>query len=212
MDPGLTEPGAARTQSAPHPPTVDRRLGMIRRLAYTLLVVMVLAGCAGGDGDTVPAPAPTPVSLQGVDAPFLEALVAHSERTLEMTRAVRGRLADPHLQTLVAAVEATETDELHTSRTWLRDAGRPTAGGRHDHAGHADADDLERLRRAGPADVDRVLGTVLTAHQRAAADLARAHLAVGGSTPVRELAERVARSRDAQVELLATLPAGDRRR
>ncbi|MFI7574782.1 DUF305 domain-containing protein [Micromonospora sp. NPDC049497] len=211
MDPGLIETGAARTQSAPHPPTVDRRLGMTRRLAYTLLVVLLLvAGCAGGDGDTAPAPAATPVSLQGVDAPFLEALVAHSERTLEMTRTVRGRLTDPHLRTLVAAVEATETDELGTMRVWLRDAGRPTAGGRHDHTGHADADDLERLRRAGPAEVDRVLGTVLSAHQAAAADLARAHLRVGGSAAVREFAERVARSRDAQVELLATLPAGDR--
>ncbi|RKN49120.1 DUF305 domain-containing protein [Micromonospora endolithica] len=181
---------------------------MTRRVAYVLLVVLLFAaGCAGGDGDPGPTPAATPVGLQGVDAPFLQAFVAHSERTLELTRAVAGRVTDPQLRTLVAAVEATETDELRTARTWLRDAGRPTAGGRHDHAGHADADDLERLRRAGPAEVDPTLGTLLTAHQRAAADLARAHLAVGGSAPVRELAERVARSRDAQVDLIATLPA-----
>lgn len=63
--------------------------------------------------------------------------------------------------------------------------------------------DLARLREAAPADVDRVLRTVLAEHQRAAADLARTHRAIGGSAPVRALADRVARSRTAQAELLA---------
>ncbi|MDM4718111.1 DUF305 domain-containing protein [Micromonospora sp. WMMA1363] len=174
-----------------------------------LAVLLLVAGCAGG---SLPSPTATlvtaPVSLRGVDAPFLTAMVAHTERTLEIVELVEERLTDSRLRTLVAAIAATETDELRTMRTWLRDAGRPTTGGEHDHAGHADADDLARLRGASPADVDRVLRSVLAAHQEAAADLARAHLALGGSTPVRELAERVARSRTAQVELMAEPASG----
>lgn len=183
---------------------------MTRRVCILLAALLLTGGCTGGPGaassaGTSPpvAPAATPTALQGVDAPFLTAMVAHTERTLEIVRVVEGRLTDAQLRTLVDAIEATESDELRTMRTWLRDAGRPTSGSGHDHAGHADADDLARLRGAAPADVDRVLRAVLAEHQRAAADLARAHLAVGGSAPVRDLAERVARSRTAQVDLLA---------
>ncbi|WP_019900051.1 DUF305 domain-containing protein [Salinispora arenicola] len=147
-------------------------------------------------------PGAAPTVLLGVDVPFLTALVAHNQRTLEIVHLSEGRLVDPELRTLAAAVAATEADELRTACTWLRAAGRPTSGG-HDHHGHADAADLARLREAAPADVDRVLRTVLAEHQRAAADLARAHRAVGGSAPVRALADRVARSRTAQAELLA---------
>ncbi len=201
----------------PHPPTTPGT--RVPRLGVALLAMLLAAGCTGGSGGAA-APAggsddaaasassSTPAvagsaGLVGVDAPFLTAMVAHTERTLEIVELVEGRVTDPGLRTLLAAIEATEADELRTMRTWLRDAGRPTTGGGHDHAGHADADDLARLRDAAPADVDRVLRAVLTGHQRAAADLARAHLAVGGSPPVRDLAERVARSRTAQLGLLA---------
>ncbi|MEW2380611.1 DUF305 domain-containing protein [Micromonospora sp. NPDC047707] len=177
-------------------------------LGALLAVLLLAGGCTGDPGTAAPAPPPantpasTPVSLAGVDAPFLTAMVAHTERTLEIVRLVEGRVTDAQLRTLLDAIEATESDELRTVRTWLRDAGRPTSGGAHDHAGHAGADDLARLRAAAPADVDRELRAVLGAHQRAAADLAHAHLTVGGSAPVRELAERVARSRTAQTALL----------
>lgn len=206
----------------PHPP---RRPGErpVRRLGALLVASLLVGACSGGPAgapgagvthtassgppgavrtaSSVP-PGAAPTVLLGVDVPFLTALVAHNQRTLEIVHLSEGRLVDPELRTLAAAVAATEADELRTARTWLRAAGRPTSGG-HDHHGHADAADLARLREAAPADVDRVLRTVLAEHQRAAADLARAHRTVGGSAPVRALADRVARSRTAQAELLA---------
>ncbi|MCN0179429.1 DUF305 domain-containing protein [Salinispora arenicola] len=205
MDTGLTDPGAVRTRSVPHPP---RRPGErpVRRLG-ALLAGACSGGPTGAPGAGVARtassgpPGAALTVLLGVDVPFLTALVAHNQRTLEIVHLSEGRLVDPELRTLAAAVAATEADELRTARTWLRAAGRPTSGG-HDHHGHADAADLARLREAAPADVDRVLRTVLVEHQRAAADLARAHRAVGGSAPVRALADRVARSRTAQAELL----------
>lgn len=195
----------------PHPP---RRPGErpVRRLGALLVASLLAGACSGGPTGAPGAgvahtassgpPGAAPTVLLGVDVPFLTALVAHNQRTLEIVHLSEGRLVDPELRTLAAAVAATEADELRTARTWLRAAGRPTSGG-HDHHGHADAADLARLREAAPADVDRVLRTVLVEHQRAAADLARAHRAVGGSAPVRALADRVARSRTAQAELLA---------
>lgn len=179
---------------------------MPRFSCVLLAALLLVGGCTDGPAGTAGASPPavaTPAGLVGVDAPFLTAMVAHTERTLEIVELVEGRVTDPELRTLLAAIGATEADELRTMRTWLRDAGRPTSGGGHDHSGHADAHDLARLRDAAPAEVDRALRAVLAEHQRAAADLARAHLSVGGSAPVRDLADRVARSRAAQVELLA---------
>ncbi|PZG00969.1 DUF305 domain-containing protein [Micromonospora deserti] len=189
---------------------------MPRLPAVVLLAALLTAGCA--DQPAPPPPAASPPSsaaaddgaVSGVDVLFLTMMVAHTEQTLEIARLGRGRVADGELRMLVAAIEVTETDELATMRGWLRDAGPAATAHRHDHAGHADAGDLARLRTAAAGEVDEVLLDVLTAHQKAGADLARAHLDAGTSQRVRELARRIERSRTAQVELMAGLPAARR--
>ncbi|WP_433391847.1 DUF305 domain-containing protein [Micromonospora sp. KLBMP9576] len=183
----------------------------MRRLpTLALLAALLLApGCAPAAAPAQPAPAPTPATatgtaLSGLDVVFLTTLAAHTEQTLELARLGRPRVAGRELRTLVGAIEATETDELATMRGWLREAG-PAAGAAHRHTHGTAAEDLARLRAAPAGEVDRVLIDVLGAHQGAAADLARAHLAVGTDPRVRELAARVERSRTAQVSLMAGL-------
>ncbi|MEU5945567.1 DUF305 domain-containing protein [Micromonospora sp. NPDC047465] len=188
----------------------------MRRLrTVALLAALLLApGCGGGTPPAPPAPATTAATgsaLSGLDVVFLTTMAAHTEQTLEMVRLGRDRVTDRKLRTLVAAIEVTESDELATMRGWLRDAG-PAAGAahRHDHDHGTAAGDLARLRAAPDGEVDRVLLDVLGAHQGAAADLARAHLAVGSDPRVRDLAGRVERSRTAEVSLLAGLAAARR--
>ncbi|PPA61665.1 DUF305 domain-containing protein [Micromonospora chalcea] len=186
----------------------------LRRASAALLGVMLtLAGCGGPPAadpsppvpsatDSIPAGADATVS--GIDALFLAMMVAHTEQTLEIVRLGLDRATDTRIRTLIAAVRATETDELATMREWLRDAGpsAAAAAARHDHSGHSDAAaGLARLRAAAPADADRVLVDVLSRHQRTAADLARAQVAAGTSERVRELARRIERSRTAEIEL-----------
>nr|WP_092375390.1 DUF305 domain-containing protein [Micromonospora phaseoli] len=181
-----------------------------------LLAVLLAAGCGGppapgdrtsADGTPPPAAAAgaTPAAateMTGIDLLFLSMMAGHTEQTLEIVRLVRDRLTDGELRTLVAAVEVTETDELETARTWLAQAGRSARA--DDHAGHGTGpDQLARLRDAPPPHLDTVLIEVLSAHQQAAADLARAHLAAGTDERVRDLARRVEQSRSAQVALLA---------
>ncbi|PZG12239.1 DUF305 domain-containing protein [Micromonospora craterilacus] len=187
-----------------------------------LLVVLLAAGCGGASAPTAggtPAPppaagAPVPAvsgtpdnaEMTGIDLLFLSMMAGHTEQTLEIVRLVRDRLADTELRTLVAAIEVTEADELETARTWLAQAGRSARA--DDHAGHGTGpDQLARLRDASDADLDAVLIEVFCAHQQAAADLARAHLAAGNDERVRDLAQRVEQSRTAQVELMAARPA-----
>ncbi|MFG3696672.1 DUF305 domain-containing protein [Micromonospora sp. NPDC047620] len=190
-----------------------RRLRTVALLAALLLA----SGCGAGTPPTPPAPAapapaapaPTGSALSGLDVVFLTTMAAHTEQTLEMVRLGRDRVTDRKLRTLVAAIEVTESDELATMRGWLREAGPAGTAHRHDHD-HGTAGDLARLRTAPDGEVDHVLLDVLGAHQGAAADLARAHLAVGSDPRVRDLAGRVERSRTAEVSLLAGLAAARR--
>ncbi|MEV1330572.1 DUF305 domain-containing protein [Micromonospora costi] len=186
-----------------------------------LAALLLAAGCAPGPAPSAapaarPVPAPggsAPATPSGIDLLFLTMMAAHTEQTLEIVRSTRGRIVDPDLHTLVAAIDVTETDELATVRAWLDAASQAPddARRRHDHSGHGvSADDLDRLREATGAQVDAVLREVLAEHQRAAADLARAHLSAGTDERVRDLARRIAQSRTAEVGLLTASPAPSR--
>ncbi|MBQ1066834.1 DUF305 domain-containing protein [Micromonospora sp. D75] len=187
----------------------------LRRASAALLgVVLTLAGCGGPPAADPSPPVPSATAsapdttVSGIDALFLAMMVAHTEQTLEIVRLGLDRATDTRIRTLIAAVRATETDELATMREWLRDAGpsAAAAAARHDHSGHSDAAaGLARLRAAAPADADRVLVDVLSRHQRTAADLARAQVAAGTSDRVRELARRIERSRTAEIELMGQM-------
>ncbi|WP_432958665.1 DUF305 domain-containing protein [Micromonospora haikouensis] len=148
-------------------------------------------------------------------------MVAHHDRTRVVAAAATDRITDVELRTLVAAVDVTEADELATMRRWLaaaRDDGATSPAGHHPHHdAHHDArdapgaattadPDLARLRAAPAGRFDAVLVEVLTTHQRAAVTLARGHLPVAVGPEVRDLADRIARSRSAQLRLLAGLP------
>ncbi|MEU2701650.1 MULTISPECIES: DUF305 domain-containing protein [Micromonospora] len=185
--------------------------------AALLGVALALPGCGGPPAAdpsppvpsaTTSVPAGADATVSGIDALFLAMMVAHTEQTLEIVRLGLDRATDPRIRTLIAAVRATETDELATMRGWLREAGpsAAAAAARHDHSGHSEAAaGLARLRAAAPADADRVLLDVLSRHQRTAADLARAQVAAGTSERVRDLARRIDRSRTAEVDLMAGL-------
>ncbi|MEV6365297.1 DUF305 domain-containing protein [Micromonospora musae] len=189
---------------------------MTRLRVVVPLAAVLLAGCAAGPtptGTPVPPVATVPSadaalpSPSGIDLIFLNMMAAHTEQTLEIVRSTRDRIADQELRTLVAAIGATETDELATMRAWLA-AGAGPDPRRHDHSGHGvSATDLARLREATGAEVDAVLREVLAEHQQAAADLARAQLAAGTDERVRDLARRIEQSRTAQVPLITGTPA-----
>ncbi|MGV9370089.1 DUF305 domain-containing protein [Micromonospora tulbaghiae] len=207
-----------RTRAAePAGPRLRRASAAARPVAVVLALVLALTGCGGPPAADPPPPVPSATAAvpsgadattSGIDALFLAMMVAHTEQTLEIVALGLDRATDPRIRTLIAAVRATETDELATMRGWLRDAGpsAAAAAARHDHSGHSDAAaGLARLRAAAPADADRVLLDVLSRHQRTAADLARAQVAAGTSERVRDFARRIDRSRTAEIDLMAGL-------
>ncbi|MFF0233345.1 DUF305 domain-containing protein [Micromonospora sp. NPDC005254] len=200
---------------------------MPRATLLTCLVAASLLTACAGPSEGPPAPAspaasaaagpaaagappagapPAGAEMSGIDVVFLNTMIGHSERTVQIVRLARDRLRDDALRTLAAAIEATEADELSAMRGWLPTTGPGVSAAGHDHAGHGDDTALDRLRAASDADVDRVLREVLADHQRAAADLARAQVGVGRNERVRDLARRIDQSRSAEVELLRGTP------
>ncbi|WP_442934970.1 DUF305 domain-containing protein [Micromonospora sp. CPCC 205558] len=197
-------------------------------LVSVLAVLLLAGGCAASPDPAGPQPAPAPPAgstvaepgagstvsqpaadlgeMSGIDVVFLNTMVGHSERTLQIVRLARGRVRDEALRTLAAAVEATEADELAAMRSWLPTTGPGASAAAHHHDGHGDDAALDRLRTAPAPDVDRVLREVLADHQRSAADLARSHVGVGRNDRVRDLAQRIEQSRTAEVELLRGTP------
>lgn len=174
--------------------------------------VLLLAGCAPDAVPATPVPPPSAGSapstvIGGLDLVFLRAMTAHQERTLAIVRVAPQRIRQPRLRTLVAAVDATETDEVAQAREWLRAAGPEPGGHRHEHPDPPGAPDPVSLLRDTPAaGYDAALVAVLVTQQRQAAELARAHLALAVAPAVRELARRIDESRTAQIRLLTAFP------
>ncbi|MFJ8689354.1 DUF305 domain-containing protein [Micromonospora wenchangensis] len=175
------------------------------------MTALLLAGCAPTPPPTTPTPAPAPSGtttvVDGLDLVFLHAMTAHQERTLAIVRAAPQRIREPRLRTLVAAIDATETDEVAQARQWISAARPDTGHHRHTHPDPGDDPDPVALLRGTPeAGYDAALVAVLVPQQRQAAALARAHLAVAVAPAVRDLARRIDESRSAQLRLIAALP------
>lgn len=134
-------------------------------------------------------------------------MTAHQERTLAILRVAPERIRHPRLRTLVAAVDATESDEVTRAREQIRAAVPADGAPRHEHPDPTGVDDpVARLRGTPASGYDAVLVAVLVPQQRQAADLARAHLPLAVSPAVRDLARRIDESRTAQIRLLTALP------
>ena len=199
---------------AAHP----RRWRAGRRLsgaALAMATTALLAGCG-----CAPAPAgrsqPQGMRLNGADTTFLRLMSAELSQTHELLRLADGKVSDAELATLVAAIDATQDDELDTIQAWLDAAGAaspdtagPNGPAADDHrhplavGGSPDPRDVARLQsvtHGSPFDV--TLADMLLAHQQASSELARAELNDGRDKAVTGLALRVARSREAQVSLL----------
>ncbi|GIG23300.1 hypothetical protein Cch01nite_40240 [Cellulomonas chitinilytica] len=175
-----------------------------------MLVVVLAVALAGGAlvASAVGWPAPPADGLRPADVAFVDALVPEHEQTRSSLASVAGRVTDPELAVLVAAIGATQADELTTLRAWRGTAA--VTGVEADDApahGHTatTAEPTDGLDAPPGADLDTAVALLLVAQQQTAGELARTRLEEGGDDEVGAFAQRVADSRTAQVAQLLRL-------
>jgi uncharacterized protein (DUF305 family) len=205
----------ARPGRSADPRRTGRRRATIRSLA-AVLVGLLLAGCgstlAATTGTARTAP-PLDGSFNDTDVMVLQMLVPHHEQGVELARLASTRASDADVRDLAAAVAATQGDELTGMRALLRDWNQPVAADPdpHAHATHGglhttDPEVVVALRRtaAGP-EFDRTFLNLFTGHQLGAVEMARMEARSGRQPAAVDLAERIVRSRTAQIQQMARL-------
>lgn len=186
---------------------------MKRWLLAVLLIA--LSGCGVGvtetTGVSLSAP-PRDESYNDTDVMFLQMAVPQHEQGIEMARLAQERASRGDVRDLAAAIAATQADELAEMKEWLVDWNQPVEYDPNPdaHAGHggmhgSDPAVLQVLRDtpAGP-DFDARFLNLLTGHQHGAVELARMEEKAGKHPDALALANRIVKSRTAEIQQMAT--------
>ncbi|TYK52518.1 DUF305 domain-containing protein [Actinomadura decatromicini] len=182
------------------------KYGALAILAACAVLVFAQCGAAGGS----PTGGSTPAAQGGrgfnpTDVMFLQMMLPHQEQGVKLVRLAKGHAVTPEVRTLAAAIETTEVAEARQMQKRLRDWRRPLRAASGEHAAHGglpettDAE-LEALART-PADrFEREFLNLLIGHQDDAVQMARLETGQGEDSWTRRLAQRVDRSRSAQIK------------
>jgi uncharacterized protein (DUF305 family) len=169
--------------------------------------LLLLAGCAPRMSEPSQPVAAPPVTVGGVnqnDVMFLQMMVPHLEQGRTIAHLAIDRAGRDDVRVLAAAIESTQADEEATMSARLREWHQPSTAPVDAHSGHGgmpqtvDAE-IAALRRTTGPDFDRRFLNVMIAHQDDAIQLARVETATGSDPSAKALADRIDRSRSAQI-------------
>lgn len=193
---------------------------MIRCVLVALL--LLLAGCDSAltmeTGVSLSAPPPDD-SFNETDVMFLQMAVPHHQQGVQLAELAAKLATRPEVRDFASAVEVTQKDELADMEAWLTDWNQPVAADPDPNVHHGHGDGLHSpdpavvtaLAKTEPAAFDTTFLNLLTGHQHGAVELARVELKDGRHPEARDLADRIVKSRTAQVQQMAELltpPAG----
>lgn len=195
---------------------------MIRCLFAVLLLLS--AGCDSAlttrtEAAVSESAPPLDGTFNDTDVMFLQMLIPHHRQGLQLAELAAELANRAEVRDFAAAVAATQTDELADVEAWLADWNQPTApdpdpGAHHGHGDGLHTPDpsvVTALAKTEPAAFDTTFLNLLTGHQHGAVELARMELKDGRHPEARDLADRIVKSRTAQIQQMATLlgqPAG----
>lgn len=136
---------------------------------------------------------------------FLQMMVPHHDQGITLVRLAKDRATTGEIKMLAAAIESTQATEVQAMAGWLRDWRQQPTAPADAHAGHGGMPEtteteLARLRRATGTEFDRQFLNIMIAHQDDAIQLARMEIATGTNPHARDLADRIDRSRSAQID------------
>jgi uncharacterized protein (DUF305 family) len=191
-------------------------------IAVVVTSLLVLAACSSTTPETkvtVPATGVLPTesetskaavsgAFNAADVVFLQMMIPHHEQGVEMVRLAEKQATRTEVKDLVAAIKVTQADEVKDMASWLQQWGQSTTAGAHANLGGMPATSPEIIadlaKSTGPEFETKFLN-LFTGHQGAAVEMARTELKDGGNQPVKQLADRIVRSRTGQIQQMLTL-------
>jgi uncharacterized protein (DUF305 family) len=195
----------------------------VKRYLTAAACLLTLAACSttAEPGTAAPAPAQIPTAtpksakatgFNDTDVMFLQMMIPHHEQGMEMVRLAEQKATRPEVKDLVAAIGLTQADEVKNMSGWLTSWGRPTTPdsdpGAHVQHGGLPATNPEVIaelsKSAGP-DFETKFLNLFTGHQGAAVEMAQLEVGQGTNQEVKDLADRVVKSRTGQIQQMLSL-------
>ena len=184
--------------------------GPVRRAALAfLLLALVLTGCAGKES------AEPRQAYNETDVMFLQMGLAQIAEGDKVAAIAERSAARPEIKAVATELREQWRTESGTMQRWLLGWERPltadpSAGV---HAGHGDLhavreEDLDALRSAKGADLDRTAVALLLGNLHNGMETLRMEAAGGSYPPARSLAETMSTARQGQIQRLLALAAG----
>lgn len=173
-------------------------------------LALVLSACGGGDDTETAAPAPA-ATVNGIstafndtDEAFIKGMSPHHASAVEMAQLATTRAASPEVKAIASKITAEQEPQMmlmmDLATAWDIDG----AGG---HSGMSMGDDVAALEPLSGAAFDEQFLTRMIAHHEGALEMTAPELAEGEHPQARELAQDIADTQRAEIDVMETLLA-----
>ncbi|WFE26226.1 DUF305 domain-containing protein [Solwaraspora sp. WMMD791] len=187
-----------------------------------LAAAVLVGGCTAGpsangaDPTAEPSAATAPAAPNATDIAFARDMIPHHQQAIEMAQLVAGRSASTDVQDLAGRIRAAQDPEIDQMASWLTEWGQPLpspgqhtgADDHHGMPGMLTGDEMTALANSTGAEFDRLFLDMMIRHHEGAVQMARILRADGADPAVRQLAESIATSQEAEIGEMRELLAG----
>jgi uncharacterized protein (DUF305 family) len=202
---------------------VRKQLRFAAAMSAAVMAAALVAGCGGDSGAATPSTTSgSPDSTAGVtpnatDVAFARDMIPHHRQAIEMADLAADRAASTEVRALAGQIRQAQDPEIIQMAGWLTEWGQPVPGegqhaGQDDHhgmPGMMTGDEMAALHAAAGAEFDRLFLDMMIRHHEGAVQMAGILRDDGVHPAVRQLAETITASQQAEIsqmrEILARL-------
>ncbi|GAB2659560.1 DUF305 domain-containing protein [Prescottella soli] len=205
---------------------------MIVGIGAAAAAVTLVVGCAtdeSSDNTSNGSAASTSASASGTaeqggahneaDVAYVRMMIPHHEQAVEMAELVPSRSSNPDVVALAAQIEQAQAPEIEQMEGWLKAWGEPsmvpmpghgeTSAGGMDHGGMGHgmmtAEQMQALENAKGPEFDRMWLEMMIEHHQGAVASSEQILTTGQSEQVRQLAQQIVSSQQAEIAQMEAL-------
>lgn len=186
--------------------------------AAPVALALVLAGCAGGDDESMPGmdhggisssaspSAETSESFNSADSMFAMMMIPHHQQAVEMSDMILGKSdVDQRVLDLAQQIKDAQAPEIELMQSWLDEWGMSEAGDMEHGDGMMSEDDMAALEAANGAEAARLFLQQMIAHHQGAIEMAQSELEDGINPDALELAQTIVDAQTAEITTMQDL-------